>query len=214
MDYKRIVIPFTTEEAWLKNRIPYLTSSDVPVLFGCGYQSYESLVEHKRNGTAPQVTETEEMRWGKSQEPCVAREFARQNNWTIRHKTEFIAIPELRLASSFDYSIEEEREILYNPGSKEIRKLPDYKEIALIEIKVVSEWEYKKDWITTGFEIEATPYIEIQLQNELLVSGLQVGYIGVLIGGNKGILLRREANPVVQDAILIKSNKFWEEVGR
>ena len=200
LGYKRIVIPFTTEEEWLKNRIPYVTSSDVPVLFGCGYQSYESLVEHKRNGTAPIVTETEDMRWGKAMEPAIAKEFARRNDWTIRHKTEFIAIPELRLASSFDYEIETQAPLIASN--------------ALLEIKLVSEWKYKKDWVTTGFEIEATEYIELQLQNELLVSGLQIGYIGALIGSSKPVLLRREANPVVQQAILTKVKKFWEEVGK
>lgn len=201
--YKREVIPFTTQEAWLNNRTKDITSSDVPVLFGCGYQSYDSLVENKRNGTSSIIEQTEEMSWGKALESAIAEEFARRNKWIVRHKTEYIRIPELRLGSSYDYEIEGERDT-YDEWHT-------YTE--LLEIKVVNEWKFKKDWIQ-GFEIQATPYIELQLQNELLVSGLEIGYIGALIGCNRGILLRREAKKKIHDAILIKVAKFWEDVNK
>lgn len=193
---ERIIIPYTTEEAWLKERTKWLTSSDVPVLFGCGYQSYESLVEHKRNGTSPEFEETEEIQWGKAFEPAIAKEHARRNNWSIRRKDEFIVIPELRLGSSFDYSILDDH----------------YEDTALMETKNVNQFKYNKDWLTKGFEIEATPYIEIQAQNEMLVSGIDELYIAVCVGGFKGVLLHREPNKKIQDAILQKAEKFWREV--
>lgn len=201
--YLRGVINYTTEEAWLKERTKWLTSSDIPCLFGVGYKTYEELIYDKRNGTQGILPQTEEMSWGLALEPAIAGKFAKDNGWDIRKKSEFIILHEHRVASSFDYEVSYETQD--DKGEAYIAK-------EILEIKVVSEWKYKKDWITTGFEIESTPYIELQLQNELLVSGLNVGYIGACIGGSKGVLLRREANPKIHKAILQKAEKFWREV--
>ena len=198
----RVVIPFTTEEAWLKERTKWLTSSDIPCLFNVGYQSYDELLRNKQNFLSPNVQESEEMSWGNAIQQGIAEKFAKDNGWDLRRKDEFITIPELRLARSFDYEISYETED---------SKGEAYLARELLEIKNVNEWKYKKDW-KVGFEIEATPYIEIQIQNELLVSGFEIGYIGALIGGCKGVILRREANKKVQDAILLKVEKFWKDV--
>lgn len=187
----RKIIPFTTEEAWLEERKRYLTSSDIPCLFGCGYISEEELRHEKKKGQIQQFIKDERMDWGNALQDAIANEFARKNKWTIRKKTEFIVFPELRIGSSFDFSIEE---------------------TALLEIKNIDQFIYKKEWLTNGFEIEASPYIEIQVQHQMLVSGLSVCYIGALVGGNKGVLLKREANPKIQNAILNKAEKFWRSL--
>lgn len=196
----RLIIPFTTEEAWLENRLHDLTSSDVPCLFGVGYQSYDGLFKCKLNKISAPFKDDERKQSGKCLEPAIAQEFARQNKWTIRHKNEYIRIPELRLASSFDYEISHE----------DVNNSPEENE--LLEVKNVDYFVYKKSWITSGFEIQSTPYIEIQIQNELLVSGLKVGYIGALIGGNQWICLRRPANKKIQDAILNRAKLFWRAI--
>jgi predicted phage-related endonuclease len=101
----------------------------------------------------------------------------------------------------FDYEISFESDL---NGESFLQK-------ALLEVKNVNEWKYKKDW-KIGFEVEATPYIELQVQHQLLVSGLETAYIGALIGGCKGILLKRQANKKVQDAILRKAEMFWKSI--
>lgn len=201
---KREIIQFTTEEAWLKERINDLTSSDIPCLFGCGYQSYEELILCKRNKSTSAITTDERMQWGNALQDAIANEFAIQNNWTIRKKTEYIRIPEIRIGSSFDYEIIEE---------SEDDKCEAYADNAILEIKNVDQFQYKKEW-HQGFQIEATPYIELQIQHQLLISGLNKGYIGALIGGNQGVILPREANKKIHDAILIKAEKFWKEVDK
>ena len=209
---ERIVIPFTTEEDWLANRIHDLTSSDIPCLFGVGYQTYADLFRHKLNGTAPKFEPTEEVLWGKAFEPVIAQEMARRNGWNIRRKDEYIRIPELRLASSFDYCIEDienDTPIKLQPGR--VYPYPYHREVALMEVKNVNSFKYKKDW-REGFDIESTPYIEIQVQNELLVSQLPVCYICVCVGGFRGLTLRRIANPNIQNAILAKSKQFWQAI--
>lgn len=188
----REIIPFITEEAWLANRVHDLTSSDVPCLFGCGYQSYEELLHHKKSKILPNILKNERMEWGIALQDSIAHEFARINNWVISKKEEYIRIPELRIGSSFDFEIH---------GNTEEK---------LLEIKNISQDAYKK-WIK-GFEIEASPYIEIQVQHQLLVSGLNEAYIGCLIAGCQGIVLPRKANSKIQQAILTKSKEFWQRI--
>lgn len=191
--YQREIIPFTTEEAWLENRKKDLTSTDIADLFGCGYATYEELFNRKLKGLDSQFVPNERSNWGKALEPCIAKEFARINGWTIRSAKEYVRIPELRLGSSFDYVI----------GTG------DYGD--LMEIKNVGVDAYKRDW-NKGFTIEAPTKIEFQIQNELLVSGLIKCYLCVLVGGNQGIPLVREANKKIQDAILLKAAEFWRRI--
>lgn len=201
---QRITISFTTEEAWLENRTKDLTSSDIGTLFGVGYLTYDELLKSKLSKISHIIEEDERMKWGKALESSIAFEFARQNSWQIRRKTEYMRIPEVRIGSSFDYEIEGPFQMDKYKGLSTLNEL--------LEIKNVDSLQYKKEW-RQGFEIEAPPKIELQIQNELLVSGLRVGYIGVLIGGNRGICLRREANKKVHDEILKRAQKFWKEVG-
>ncbi len=199
---ERQVIPFTTEEAWLGNRIHDLTSSDVPCLFNQGYISYEDLFQAKLNNTQNPFTPNERVDWGVALEEAIAKKFAKDNGWDIRKKSEYIRIKELRLGSSFDYEIQSEDE----DDKGEAHSVRE-----LLEIKTVDSYTYKNKW-KQGFEIEATPYIEIQVQHQLLVSGLETAYIGVLIGGNEGKILKRTANKKIQDAIITASKKFWERI--
>ena len=201
MSLQREVIPFTTEQAWKAERVKDLTSSDVPCLFNQGYLSYEQLFQYKLHGKECHVEENERMQWGVALQDSIADEFAKRNHWRIRKKSEYIRIPSLHLGSSFDFEIEGESE--ENGEAYTTREL--------LEIKNVSYESFKNNW-KKGFEIEATPYIEIQVQHQLLVSELKIAYIGVLIGGNEGKILKREANPKIQNAILCKAREFWGRI--
>ena len=86
---ERQVIPFTTEEAWLANRIHDLTSSDIPSLFGVGYQTYEQLFYAKLHKKPIEVEQNERIQWGIALQDAIAQEFARRNEWNIRKRSEF-----------------------------------------------------------------------------------------------------------------------------
>lgn len=193
---QREVIPFTTEEAWLSERKKDLTSTDIADLFGCGYSTYSDLLYRKKEGRGLDFIPNERAEWGKALESSIATEFARKHNWTIRKKSEYIRIPELRLGSSFDY---------------EIAVAEPNRHYELMEVKNVGVDAYSRDWFK-GFQIEAPAKIELQIQNELLVSGLTKCFLCVLVGGNQGITLVREANPKIQEAILKKAEEFWRKV--
>ena len=193
---ERQVIAFTTEEAWLAERVKDLTSSDIPVLFGVGYQSIEDLIFQKSHPEKLfMIATNERMDWGRALESAIAQEFARRNEWNIIPKKEYIRIPSLRLGSSFDWQI-----IATESGSSN----------TILEIKNVSIDSYKT-WIK-GFQIDMSPYIELQVQHQMLVSGIDKCIVGALIGGCEGKLIQREANPKIQNAILAKAKQFWQAI--
>lgn len=197
---REIIIP-ENEKDWLNLRKLDLTSSDIASLFGVGYVSYDTLVQIKRCKTRPLFEENERMQWGIALQPSIANKICKDNQWDCRDMKEYIRIPSFRIGSSFDYEVSWESDL---NGEALLQK-------ALLEIKNVDQYQYKKEWLE-GFEIEAPPKIELQIQHEMLVSGHDLAYLGVLIGGNKGLVLRREANKKVQLAILEKAERFWGEV--
>lgn len=202
----RQIIPFTTEEAWLQNRKQDLTSTDIADLFGCGYSNYEEFFNRKLHGLESAFIPNKRSGWGKALEPCIAQEFARAYKWNIRKKSEYIRLPDERVGSSFDYEIN----WLEPSGFINGLQIEEMKSI-LMEVKNVGFDAYKRDWIK-GFDIQAPAKIELQIQNELLVSGLSKCMLCVLIGGNEDIVLVREANKKIQDAILLRAEKFWDKI--
>lgn len=189
----REIIQFTTEEDWLNNRKRDLTSTDIAALFGVGYMTEFELWHHKKNGTSPDFQGNERTEFGLALQDGIANKFAKDNNWVIRRMDEYIRIPELRIGSSFDFKGTESDINMF-----------------LLEIKNVDGLVFKNDWIEDEEgNIEASPKIEIQIQHQMLVSGHDHGYIGACVGGNKGILLKRESNQSIQDAIILKATKFW-----
>lgn len=192
----RQVIPFTTEEAWNAERVNDLTSSDIPILFGQGYSTYDQLFEAKRTGSELKIQPNERMDWGVALQDSIAKEFARRNSWEIKKKTEYIRVPELRIGSSFDFEI-------IDPNS-------DRATNGLLEIKNVSSESYK-GWIK-GFEIQMSPYIELQVQHQMLVSGLTYCMVGALIAGCEGKVVMRRPNEKIQGAILRKCAEFWKQI--
>ena len=52
----------------------------------------------------------------------------------------------------------------------------------------------------------------MQVQHQMLVSGINKAYIAALVGGNNVCLLEREADPEIHKSILNKAAKFWHSI--
>jgi predicted phage-related endonuclease len=133
------------------------------------------------------------MVWGTRLQDAIASGIAQDQGWKVRRMDEYIRIPELRIGASFDFSIED-------------------KELGLLEIKNVDSLQYKQGWSIEGDSIEAPPHIELQVQHQLLITQRQFAYIGALIGGNKVVLLKREPDDDIHNAIVEKCAAFWKSI--
>lgn len=180
---------------WLELRSKYINSTDVSALFNCNPYMTEFELWHKLK--SPQVIELEQnerMQWGNALESAIANEVARQNKWDIEPFKDYMYIQDLGLGSSFDFKI-----------------APP--ESALLEIKNVDGLAYNQKWIEhSETEIEAPLHIELQVQHQMLVSGINKAYIAALVGGNTLKLIKRELNTNIANAIRSKAKQFWDSI--
>lgn len=188
----RQIVPFTTREAWLAERAKDITSTDVAALFNVSpWRTRFELFHLKRGYVADDFAENERTLWGTRLEHSIAMGAAEDNGWQIEQATEYVRLPELRIGSSFDYR--------------------DVHRRFLVECKNVDGLAFREGWEETEYGLEAPSHIELQCQHEMLVSGIHKLYIAALVGGNRLVILERDFDPVVGDAILAECAKFWSE---
>lgn len=197
IETKREVHPFTTEEAWLRLRAKDITSTDVAALFGISpYKTAFELWHEKREQMIVSIGKNERSEWGKRLQDPIAKgllEDNREKGWeSVAPLTDYIRDPERRMAASFDNTVV----IKGRTG--------------ILEIKNVDLFAFKDGWTDEGEGIEALPHIEIQVQQQLYVSGLEFAVIGVLVGGNRGVTLYRELDEKIIAGIQQKVAAFWK----
>ncbi len=193
---RQIIIPIN-DSHWLDLRAQDLTSTDIAALFGCSpYLTEFECWHRKKDKLIVKLQPNERIRWGNRLESAIARGIADDHAMEIRPMKEYIRIPELKLGSSFDFSVEKS----------------DHVEEGILEIKNVDALQFKDGWIVDGDKVEAPLHIELQAQHQLLVSGRQYLAIGALVGGNRVVLIHREADLEVHRAIITKAEAFWKSI--
>lgn len=189
---REIIIP-KDEQEWLQLRTKVITSTDCAALFGISpYLGQFELWHRKKLGDVVTLDPNQRMLWGNRLESAIALGVAEDHKMTVRPMKEFIQIPVWRMGCSFDFLITDQE--------------------AILEIKNVDSLAYKDGWIVEGNHVEAAAHIELQLQFQMLVSGKQSAYIGALIGGNRVVLIKREADLQIHEAIKAKVAAFWESI--
>lgn len=189
------------KDHWLEMRSRNLNSTEISCLFGCNpYLTEFELWHKKKEPKADVIASNERMDWGNALENAIATEAARKMNWSIEPFKEYLYLKDAKLGSSFDYIFAP-----INGGYS-----------TLLEIKNVDSLAYNKNWIEHSgpnedglFDIEAPLHIEMQVQHQMLVSGMSEAYICALVGGNTLKLTHRKANKNIEEAILRKAEQFW-----
>lgn len=193
----RIRITPTDEQHWLDLRAKDLTSTDMAALFGCSpYSTLFEVWHRKREGVGSDFNDNDRMKWGRRLESAIARGIAEDQGWSVAPFKDYLRLPEHRIGSSFDFA--------FNNGGAVS---------GILEIKNVDGLAFKQTWVENDDgSIEAPPHIELQVQHQMLVAGHRDAYIGALVGGNRVVLIRREAQPDIQEAILAEAAKFWASI--
>lgn len=194
-----------SEAVWLALRGQDLTSTDVPALFGLSpYKTHFELWHEKKSGQRVEFVENERVKWGKRLEHTVAMGIANDQGWEIRPMKEYMRVPEHRIGSSFDFRILTDDSVGVS--------LLDTDNDGILEVKCVDWLIFRDGWtIDEGF-IEAPAHIEIQVQHQMLVSGLKRAYIGVMVGGNDIRVIERQADEAVHRGILTAAKAFWASI--
>jgi putative phage-type endonuclease len=188
----RITIQPKNEQEWLTLRLNDITSTKSPALFGISpYLTKFELWHRIKNNLVVDFKENKRMKWGIKLEASIAECIAEEKGWEVRPFKEYIRLEEEKIGSSFDFRI-----------------LDNDKGDGILEIKNVDGLVYRDNWI----DGEPPLHIEMQVQHQLLVSGLKYAYIGVLVGGNDEKLIYRERDEIVINRILEESAKFWKSI--
>lgn len=191
---------FENEEKWLNLRLDAINSTEISALFDCNpYMTDFELFLQKRDRIVKKI-DSEFMKFGRALEPVIAQHFSDVSGLKISKFSQYIIDTESKIGSSFDYEIES--------GPSE-----DFKGPGILEIKNVDYFQFKKNWLQNDDgSIEATPYIELQVQHQLEVADLEWCCIAALVGGNKLETIYRKRDRDIGKAIKKKADKFWSMI--
>lgn len=203
-----------TREDWLALRKQDVTSTEVSALFNeSKYMTAYELACLKAGDIEDQFQPNERSTWGQDLEATIAKIVARRYGVRVRKKNEYMRLPDVRAGASFDFEIHGRTRL------KDASSIDNYDlRVAfikhgpgLLEIKNVDSLIFKNEW-EVGAEPEAPPHIEIQLQQQLMVSGLKWGAIAAFVGGNKLYLIIRYADEGVHLAMQKRIANFWVDL--
>ena len=192
MSESSVMIECGDREHWLAERRNGIGGSDAAAVLGVNeYQSPFSIWAQKVQGT--EVAENAAMRWGRLLEPVVLQAFAEDAQrelfppppWTIFAREDR---PWQRCTPDSFFRREEE--------------------LAIVQVKCTAE-RNADDWEGSG------PLMyQIQIQHEMLVTGVQHGTLVVLIGNRELRWIDVEPNPAFCEAMTVSESQFWELVQR
>ena len=179
-----------TREEWLKLRLKGIGGSDAAAV--CNLSRYTSaldvwLFKTGRKGATP---DNEAMLFGRLLEPVIRKEFERRAGLSVVECPYMFAFKEYPfMCANIDGVVTEK------DGTK-----------ALLEIKTTNS-------STTTKELEEGVPVEwyIQMQHYMAVCNLPIGYLAVLVGGNKLYQKKIERDEETIQTLIGLESHFWKE---
>ena len=185
--------PITNKQDWLENRLLDVTSTEVSCLFNKNPFKTELDLYYEKKDKVIQNIDSPRMAWGRRLENSIARGFAEEQGVEVKPYDVYLSDNSRRMGSSFDYKILGEQE-------------------ALLEIKNVDRYVFHDKWDEDSEGVNAPSYIEMQLQYQLHLANIDLGYIVALVGGNEMKILKRKRFPEIGKEFETKVKEFWERV--
>lgn len=192
-------IKITDKQAWLKERLKDITSTEISALYGFSpYLTEYELFHNKKDGVVVELAGNERMEWGTRLENAIAEGAAADAGWKIKKMGVYIRHPS-RIGSSFDYMIKAGHEL-------------SAKGVGLLEIKNVDGLVFHKNWIDDGTNVEAPNHIELQIQHQMEVLDCEWCVLVALVGGNRKVVITRLRDREIGADIREKVKAFWQRV--
>jgi len=182
-------------KAWLEARMKGIGASDAAVVMGLSpFKGPVELWGEKTGKIKPaDLSENEAVQWGIRLEPVVADAYAGKTGKKLvdlgRHTIIIGRVAEFAIAT-----LDRVIDVQDNPGVLEIKTTGSERQ---------SAWE-------DGPPLE----YQVQVQHQLMVTGLKWGEFAVLFGGQKFGIIRAERNEAFISLLLEKEAQFWDRVLR
>ncbi len=170
-----------------------MTSTESAALFGLHPRTTEFELWHrKKDGVIVEVEDNNRMKWGRRFEAPIAEGMAEDLGVEVEPFKEYLTHPEEpRMGSSFDYKMTDK-----------------HGNVGLMEVKNVGVDVYRNVWS----EEEAPPFIEIQVQHEMEVAGMDFCLIVALVGGNDPKTIWRNRDRAMGLRIRHRIHTFWKSI--
>jgi len=207
---KRKYYASLTHDQWLTMREQDVTSTQVSALFNCSpYLSEWELYQLKRGLLDDSFVDNDRIKWGRRLEEAIAYGIAEDLGLLVEPFKSYVRLPEHRIGSSFDFIVTGIADDY--DGNENYRNLFKEHGKGLMEIKNVDGLVFRNDWTEhEDGRIEAPPHIELQMQHQMLVSGITWAIGAPLIGGNTPKPFYRQYDPEIGNAINVVVAEFWE----
>lgn len=194
-----IEIKIEDRDKWLELRKSDVTGTEVSILFNNHYNLDLFTYWHQKRGELQSTFEDTNLTfWGRNNEEAIARGIYELEEWEsegfeLKKATSYYRHPSIKgSGATLDYIL---HHVHHNFN------------IAL-EIKNVSEIAFKTLWVR--HDKQSPPlYYEWQLQQQLSVTGFNVGIIACLVGGNQHHIFIRQRNERAIAALERKIPEFW-----
>jgi putative phage-type endonuclease len=200
----------TSRDEWLALRMKHISSTESCALFGMSpYMTAFELAVTKKATTPPaEYEQNERMSWGLRLQRTIAQGIAEDYGVKVRAMSGYASSGPI--GASFDFEIVGVADS--HDGDETMRALYRQHGTGILEIKNVDSLVFKNDWRADGDSYEAPAHIEIQVQHQLECVERKWCAIGVLVGGNKQVVLWRMRDEAVGTAIRSKSARFWQRL--
>lgn len=180
------------EATWLEWRKHDLTSTQIPALFDLSpYHTRFELYHAKKNGLVLPFRENERMAKGKRIEGYAANEIAIAHGFAVSPANVYARIPELRMASSFDFFV-------YCPTRGK----------GILEIKAVDTFRHKANWK----DDEIPPHIELQARHQMFLADRE----WVMVAAFTSIYEHHEylftRDRAYDEGFIAEARRFWDDV--
>jgi putative phage-type endonuclease len=190
-----VVEPYATEVEWLAARRRYITASEIAAVLGLSRYASPMGVWLDKLGLAEPTAELERMRWGKRLQRPIAAGFADDTGRHVLDPGPYTLLRSVRypwLAATPDY----------------FTARPDVPTPGVLDVKNASAYT-KRDWL----DEPPVPY-QLQVQGQLLVTGLDWGTLVALIGGAELVYADLTVHGDAVDVILTETERLWQCVQR
>lgn len=175
-----------SKETWLELRRAGITGTRIAGIMGVSPWETPRSVYLDILGLKPEKEATEPMYWGTTLEDIIAKEFALRTQLKVRRVNYMLQ------HSTYDFLL----------GNID-RVVMDGKQKAILECKNVGA--YSSDEWRQGVPMH---YL-YQVQFYLLLTGIDVGFITALVGGQKLVIHRIEADKALHQQMIDAATEFW-----
>lgn len=177
----------------LLDRRTFIGGSDAPVIIGLSSwkSPFQLYLEKTGQLESPDISEIERVRWGVLLEDLVAREFSRRIGLRVRRMN--------------NRAISKEYPWMVAQIDRAVVGVDAVLECKTTDAAMAPQWGPEESE-------EIPPMYYTQVQHQLMVTGKEIAYVAVLIGGNNLKIYTIKKNQEFIDALKQAEIKFWNQV--